>query len=216
MNNPGVILFDLDGVLIDSEANMRISWEATRVAFDLNVEFIEYFSRIGRPFFDILELVGIQRDKVAIKKVYDLVSSSRDDLVTINGECLELISTLQGRGFKVGVVTSKTRERTDQILKRMPLVFDVIDCPEEGMLGKPNPDPLHRAMSSLEARALHTLYVGDMDVDYECSQAAGIAHVHVDWGYGEAPEDSICVTKPIDILRVIDDLGLDDQKKELP
>ena len=39
-----LVLFDLDGVLVDSKKNMKHSWDLTSKQFDLNVPFSRYFS----------------------------------------------------------------------------------------------------------------------------------------------------------------------------
>ena len=44
------IIFDLDGVIIDSKENMRISWENVRKIFSLRQSFLLYFKHIGYPF----------------------------------------------------------------------------------------------------------------------------------------------------------------------
>ena len=57
--NKKFFIFDVDGVLIDSKKNMEISWIAVQKKYLLqNVSFSNYFSNIGRPFFDILKILG--------------------------------------------------------------------------------------------------------------------------------------------------------------
>jgi len=60
-------------------------------------------------------------------------------------------------------------------------------------------------MASLNVEAKNTLYVGDMDVDYQCSQAAGAHHIHVDWGYGNCPDASFHVNTAKEILLLLEE-----------
>ena len=56
-----LILFDLDGVLIDSKKNMQFAWEAVQDEFKLNIPFESYFKFIGMPFQDILKSLKIKK-----------------------------------------------------------------------------------------------------------------------------------------------------------
>ena len=57
-----LVLFDLDGVLVDSKKNMQHSWDLTSKQFDLNVPFSRYFSFVGKPFKDILKSLRIKKN----------------------------------------------------------------------------------------------------------------------------------------------------------
>ena len=59
MKDKNLYLFDLDGVIIDSKKNMKISWNSVNNKFRLNKPFKEYFSLIGRDFQDILKKMKI-------------------------------------------------------------------------------------------------------------------------------------------------------------
>ena len=72
MHFPGkkLILFDLDGVLLNSKRNMELSWDAVCERHDVNVEFEDYFSNIGRPFKDILNILNIKANQAALILIY--------------------------------------------------------------------------------------------------------------------------------------------------
>ena len=62
-----VLIFDLDGVIIDSKTNMFFSWSKVQDVHSLKkFKFKNYFQNIGRPFYDILKILGIK--KIIIKK----------------------------------------------------------------------------------------------------------------------------------------------------
>ena len=56
-----LIIFDLDGVIIDSKENMRVSWKAVNKSLNLKISFKRYFDKIGMPFEDILKKLRINR-----------------------------------------------------------------------------------------------------------------------------------------------------------
>ena len=45
-----IYLFDLDGVILDSKKNMNLAWNSVRKELGIEVEFKEYYSKIGIPF----------------------------------------------------------------------------------------------------------------------------------------------------------------------
>ena len=73
-----VLIFDVDGVLIDSKKNMELSWKKVQKKHSLNhVEFESYFKNIGRPFFKILNILGINKDLKKIKETYQQESTKQ-------------------------------------------------------------------------------------------------------------------------------------------
>ena len=66
-----LFVFDLDGVLIDSKENMRLSWLKVCKKFKLEVSFDEYFNNIGKPFKVILTDLKIENDQDLIQKEYN-------------------------------------------------------------------------------------------------------------------------------------------------
>ena len=47
MKDIKLIIFDLDGVLIDSKNNMRLSWELVKKKYRISQSFKSYFNLIG-------------------------------------------------------------------------------------------------------------------------------------------------------------------------
>ena len=69
MTKKKLVLFDLDGVLIDSKSNMRRSWECVIEEFALTVPFETYFSNIGRPFVGFFQLLVSLSTNLILKGV---------------------------------------------------------------------------------------------------------------------------------------------------
>ena len=50
-----IVIFDLDGVILNSKENMRLSWNDVNKHFNLKTPFHLYFKNIGMPFKTILK-----------------------------------------------------------------------------------------------------------------------------------------------------------------
>ena len=177
-------VFDLDGVLINSKENMRKSWESVQDKFDIDNEFEEYFSLIGRPFQDILTLMGITENQESIKMIYDNTSLVNLNEVEIYDGVVETLNKIKDMGAQTAIVTSKSWERTEKVLMRLP-IFDYVGCPNKKFRGKPAPDHLLSAMAFCNVDVKDTCYIGDMEPDYECAQRAGVDFIFAEYGYGD-------------------------------
>lgn len=186
-----LILFDLDGVLLDSRSNMETAWHRVRGELGLSVPFESYFAEIGRPFGDIMRILGLQDEAETIEAVFR--KASKEALVDtpffpgIEAILLEL----KRAGRKLGIVTSKDAERTRLVVERLPVAMDFVHTPGGVCRGKPAPDPLLLAMATANADPAETVYVGDMDPDAECAARAGVDYIHAAWGYGGVPRNCL-------------------------
>ncbi len=68
LKNKKLLIFDLDGVLIDSLQNMRLALKQTCLNLEINLEFKNYRKFIGLPFEDIMKKMGIRKNIPLIKK----------------------------------------------------------------------------------------------------------------------------------------------------
>jgi phosphoglycolate phosphatase len=186
-----LILFDLDGVLIDSRCNMKLAWDKVCNKFQINIPFDEYFAHIGRPFSEILTLLRIFENKKQIETVFIKESFHSLEDIPIYEGVNSLLIKLQQKKIKIGVVTSKEKARTKIILNKLDVEFSVIKTPDDICRGKPAPDHLLMAMALLNVDPIDTLFVGDMLVDYLAAQRAGIDYVHANWGYGACDDSNI-------------------------
>lgn len=199
-----LLLFDLDGVIVDSRKNMEVSWSAVQAVFEISTPFEKYFEFVGIPFEDIMSNLGLSSLAPRIKMVYDVASSCRIDLIRAYPGCAEGVKTLRRFGIRTGLVTSKDEKRTLEIVKKLELLFDVIECPDGKSRGKPNPDPILRAILKCQIDPKEAIYVGDMQVDEEAARRAGVSYVHASWGYGKSTREAQCAQNFQELLSLFD------------
>jgi len=199
-----LILFDLDGVLLNSKRNMELSWGAVCERHDVNVEFEDYFFNIGRPFKDILDILNINADQADIEKTFNDVSTQLIDQIELYEGVESVLGQLANNNIKIGIVTSKNTIKTQKILDLHGFAFDIVQTPNDALKGKPAPDHILNAMSELNMNASDTLYIGDMDVDYEAARRAHVDYTHALWGYGTCNDGNAIklenITQLLDII----------------
>lgn len=183
------IAFDFDGVIINSLPAMEFAWHSVVAEFKLDIPFTDYAAHIGKPFYQIIDALGISSD--LHDRIYELyefnASEAIDTISTYPGmrDLLELLSTI---GLKISIVTSKSKSRTMLTLEKLlpQINFHTIISSDDinPGRGKPSPDPLLLACIQVGCSPSESIYVGDMMVDQICAREASIPFVHAAWGYG--------------------------------
>ena len=201
MNNKQLILFDLDGVLIDSRENMKVAWGVVCQNHNIKISFEQYFSHIGRPFLDILNIMGIEENEKEIEKTFKISSLESLSKIAFYNNVESVLHELISNNIKIGVVTSKDSIRTKNILSRLSVPFSVVRTPDSVYRGKPAPDHLLQAVSISNLDPDQAIYIGDMMVDYEASIRARIDYAHANWGYEKNPKKGVLVLNDIIDLR---------------
>jgi phosphoglycolate phosphatase len=196
------VLFDLDGVLLDSRPNMEHAWNDVRERLGISIDFEDYFQNIGRPFRDILKILGVQNRAEEIESIYTQSSKDNFNLATFYPGILESLKKIEAQGIKLGIVTSKDNERTKITLSRMPVNFSSIQTPNSSLRGKPAPDHLLAAMAELNVDPMDSLFVGDAEVDAVAALRAGIDYCHANWGYGNTKLDNVTFLNKVQDLLV--------------
>ena len=162
---------------------MEQSWNIFELEHKLTQSFEEYFKHIGMPFRDILKVIGIEDNHDAIKHTYDKAS------IELMEYCLEFYPGVEDtlrelkKHAKLGVVTSKTAERTRLILDKLDIEFDYVVSPKTGLRGKPAPDQIMFCLAMMNIDPQDAVYVGDMQVDNWAAHRAGIDFIHANYGY---------------------------------
>lgn len=180
------VLFDLDGVLLDSKINMDLAWGEVREQCGVTVPFGDYFAQIGRPFPEILDILGLGAKRAEIEPAFLMASLNHMDRAEFFPGVTEVMASLKAAGVKIALVTSKDAARTSKVLARLLYPFDVVRTPNSLYRGKPAPDHLLSAIAEMQVDPADAVFVGDMPVDEEAARRAGIRYVHAMWGYGEA------------------------------
>lgn len=208
-----VILFDLDGTLIDSGpiilASMRHA-SVTVLGREPDEERVR--AAIGGP-----GLIAQMRD-LDPDRVDELVESYRAHNEPLHATLqafdgiLELLPELRRRGHQLGIVTAKRLATVQLAFDRIPLLAetaDVVIGAEDTERHKPDPDPVLEALRRLGARPEEAVYVGDSPFDIRAGKAAGAYAIAVGWGgihpderlLGEAPD--ALVQRPEEILALV-------------
>lgn len=202
-----MIVFDLDGVLIDSKKNMQVSWGQVNKLLGFKVKFSNYFKNIGVPFEDVLKKLGIKRDIAKAKKIFRDASNQNINLIIPFSHAKITIERLKKRGFELAVITSKERSRTLKILKRFNLKFKHILCPVPGHKGKPDPFLLNNLIKRTKNKKEDTFYVGDTYIDYKFAKNSGINFIFCKYGYGKISLKTVKkIVKIKDLLNVFSKL----------
>jgi phosphoglycolate phosphatase/AHBA synthesis associated protein len=172
------VLFDLDGVLVDSaEAWLRVMSAAAREFGCPPVERDALNTSFGQGVQDDAELFYPGRTPEEVARYYHERFAEHVGHVVVDPEAAPLLEALHARGLRSGLVTNTPTAIAWEILEGVGLELDVVVGAEEGVRDKPAPDMLFRACELLGVRPPEALFVGDSRYDREAAAAAGTPFV---------------------------------------
>ena len=190
-----VILFDLDGTLIDSTdaivSTFYHSFVVKNFKFDGSEEDIK--NLIGYPLDVMYEQLGVAQEEVngfveEYKKRYREISLDMTLILEDAKEALELASQYA----RLGIVTTKTTQYTIPLLENMGIMnyFECIVGRQEVINPKPHPEPILKAMEmmNITVNDFDIYMIGDTKLDLIAAKKANITGVGVLCGYGKYGE----------------------------
>lgn len=188
------VVFDLDGVLVDSLPNMSAAWKHASETLQLEICFELYREKIGLPFEEICHQLGLAPGIVPqLKKLY-FGHPAHSDISAYEGAEKALEDFLND-GVAVSIFTSKPESRAKQVIQTLfPSLVTRITLLSPELVasgrGKPAPDGLLELVARSGVDPAATVFVGDMEADRQCAERAGIQFFHAAWGYGSISSGS--------------------------
>ncbi|MFT7879352.1 MAG: HAD family hydrolase [Sulfurimonas sp.] len=184
-----IILFDLDGTLIDSTEAIL---ESFRMAYEKHGETVPdselIKAEIGHPLDAMFSTLGVEEEKVwdyvdAYKMHYRTISCQKTILLPNAKEAVEFAR----QHATLGVVTTKTAKYSIELLEHLGLMhhFEVLIGREDVENPKPHPEPIQKALKALPNGAKKIWMVGDTCMDMLSAKEANVIGVGVTCGYAD-------------------------------
>jgi pyrophosphatase PpaX len=204
-----VVLFDLDGTVVDSGAIILASMRhATREVLGLEYRDEELLQAVGGPGLEA-QMAVLAPDRVdELVRVYRAHNEPLHDELEACDGMADVLVRLQEEGRRLGIVSAKLRGTVELAFARVPLghLFETIVGGDETERHKPDPEPLLLAARRLRVPPRDCAYVGDSPFDMRAARAAGMHGIAVTWGkiHGreslEREEPDAIVDSPEDLL----------------
>jgi sugar-phosphatase len=171
------VLFDLDGVLVDSIANVEKHWRQWAKEQNLDAEMVIEYAH-GRPSIDTIRLLAPQLDASAeAQKIDSNQASDPDGIKQIDG-AYQLVSSFTDNHW--AIVTSGIRLLATSRLKNAGLPEPKIFVPSDTIKkGKPDPEGYLKAAALLNVDAKHCLVIEDSPAGVTAGLSAGMTVIAV-------------------------------------
>jgi len=147
INNFEAVIFDMDGVLIDSEPLWKIAMEAVFSELGSTLQKSDFQKTVGLRidevihFWNLHESWGIENEEAIQEKII----SKMEELIAANAQPLpgviETLTFLKSKGLKIGLATSSSSRLIRIVLKELIIAdfFDFTHSAETEDYGKPHP-----------------------------------------------------------------------------
>jgi len=177
------VLFDIDGVLIDSiQANFKFFCDLMeKFGYDFMTEE-EYISFFHLPMKDLIRHVTQSNNENEIEKIW-LSGKAREvpypNELLSTPENLEQTLEILSKNYTLGIVTSRSRVGIYSVpqLEEIKEYFKTDVAYEDTKDHKPHPAPLLFASKKLGVSPSECVYIGDSKTDIIAAKAAGMKSI---------------------------------------
>lgn len=178
------VLFDVDGVLIDSRnANATFFEALLEKAGYPKPERSKVQQCFHLPMRDTIKRLIQSDEKEEIERVRKLghdLSIYPKHLVKVPKGIEPVLQSLSKK-YKLGIVTSRTSIGVDDVFLMVNIkpYFDVVVTFEDYRQPKPHPEPLVTAAKKLKVEPAEAIYVGDSETDVRAAKRAGMKVIYL-------------------------------------
>jgi len=183
---PKAILFDMDGVIVDSMPYHYLAWYETLRPLGIRVSILDVYSREGerwdKSVRDFIRQARIKPSASMMRGIF----KQRQKIFrhyfkrTIFEGVEKFLSCLKDNGYTLGLVTGTPMTEVKKILPlKLKRVFDVMVTGEMVKLGKPHPAPYLKAAELLGLKPKECLVVENAPLGVASAKSAGMSCIAI-------------------------------------
>ncbi len=181
-----VVLFDIDGTIIDS-------WDFIYGAFKYTVDFhglkhpTEEFmkSTIGKSLSDFYQAAFPMEDHILLGQTHHNFQQARFDSVKLFPNIVSTLKKIKETGFQIAAVSNRSKDSLHKSLKlaKIHKFFDIIVSADDVKNPKPHKDHLMKALKYFKIKSSDAFMVGDTDYDIKAGKHANVSTIGVTYGF---------------------------------
>ena len=208
------VLFDLDGTLADSLADLANATNAALTAVGCPPHPRASYRLMVGDGARTLCARAVPADRPELvdevrQRMRNHYAAHYFDETRLYPGILEMVRALAGRGCTLAVLSNKPDDFTNQMIAHyfQPNPFQVVRGHRANVPLKPDPTSALAIAEELKIPAADWLYLGDTNTDMQTARAAGMIPVGVLWGFREREEliasgAAEIITVPADLLKL--------------
>ena len=189
-NSKKLIIFDMDGTLVDSSLTIvnAINYVRSKLSLSpLKKELV--LTKVNDPelnpaiFFYETETFTPQQEEW-FSEYY--TNNHEKELQLYNG-IEQLLKELKERGYLLAVATNAYRGSTLESLSHLNIVdyFTSIACYDDVGRGKPAPDMLEKNLEDTNIKANEAIFIGDSERDLMAANTLNMDYIMINWGFSD-------------------------------
>jgi phosphoglycolate phosphatase len=197
LRKPALVLFDLDGTLIDTAPDL--AWSIDFTLKQLNLPLCgedKVRAWVGSGIEGLMKRAltmdfNGQPDSHLLEEAMSIFKECYFDNICERSRIYpgvkEALAYLHARNYKIACVTNKSGRFTDKLLQMLGLYneFGIIVSGDTLPLKKPHAAPLLHAAAHFSIEANEALMIGDSITDVSAARAAGCQIICVSYGYNK-------------------------------
>jgi len=206
-----IVIFDMDGTLIDSKKDITISVNYVR---DINHNLPPLTQKY------IVDVINMQERELP-KLFYNTDSYEKKDATIFEehylDQCiqnlylyediLKLLQELKKESIKISVATNAPTKFAKKMLHHLGIeeMFDMIVGADMVRNSKPSPEMLELILKDYKFNSQEdsAYMIGDSIKDMKSAESAGIKPIFVKWGFSVDSFNYLTVEKPLEILNYV-------------
>jgi len=182
-----VIIFDVDGTLIDTDNLVINSYHEVFKKYRPNYKLTkeEEISFLGPTLASIFPKY-FKEDFDTLFQTYRNYAINHLEDAKLYPNCKEVLSKLKDKGFKLAIVTSRFKNSLMGLLCDFKIdeYFDFIVTLDDVKKPKPDPEGINKVLKHFNCSKNEAIYIGDNDTDYYAGQSARVITGLVTWTKG--------------------------------
>ena len=190
-----LIVFDLDGTLIDSIPDLTDAVNYMRSTFSLSpLSEEKVTSLVGEGAKRLVEdaLPGFSQEdrQNGLECFLEYNFNHIIDKTRLYPEVVATLGTLKEEGYILAVASNKSESHCKEILRLLKTdhYFSAILGAESAAERKPSPAPIFYLMQQFGVTSSETVMVGDSINDIKAGKSAGVLTIGCEFGYGTVAE----------------------------
>lgn len=180
-NKYKAIIFDMDGVIVDSMPYHYISWFETLKPYGISITAFDIYEREGemwqKSLVDLFRLSGVKAGPKLFNKLIGIKKALFKKYFKrhIFSGAGEILRCIKKSGYRLALVTGTPINEVKKILSKSTVsLFDSIVAGDQVKLGKPDPEPYLKAAKKMKIAPKDCAVVENAPLGIESAKRAGM------------------------------------------